>query len=141
MFQPMDRKRLFKQLAILVFFIFILNFLAGKFYWYSEIWWFDMPMHFMGGLWLGLSFIWLFSSKNISTKSIVSVMLCVLVVGVAWELFELYFVNHIAENPFNLLDTLSDLFFDLAGGSLALVYLCRNIMNSAPDTAHPVVEL
>lgn len=91
-----------------------------------------MPMHFMGGLWLGLSFIWLFSTKEVSAMSVISIILCILVVGVIWEVFELYFINHIAQNPFNLLDTLSDLFFDLAGGFFALVYLARKVIRIMP---------
>ncbi len=137
----MDRKKLFKDITFLILFIFVLNSLASKFYWYSSIWWFDMPMHFMGGLWVGLALIWLLSLKNLSFSSTLSVIVGVFVVGVLWEFFELYFINHIAEHPFNLLDTISDIFFDLSGGCLALVYFSKRTMTPAENAVHPVVEL
>jgi hypothetical protein len=125
----MDRKRLFKTLAYLIFAIFILNFLASKFYWYSSIWWFDMPMHFLGGFWLGLVYIWFFSRKDIlfspSFAFFGKIILGVLLVGIAWEIFEFYFINQVAQNSFDLLDTLSDLFFDLSGGLCAILYIWK----------------
>src|SRR3989344_6115892 len=54
----MDRKKFFKRIVYLIFFIFIVHFFANKFYWYSSIWYFDIIMHFLGGLWVGLFFIW-----------------------------------------------------------------------------------
>ena len=45
----MDRKRLFKIAAYLIATLFLLNYAATKLYWYSSIWWFDMPMHLLGG--------------------------------------------------------------------------------------------
>ena len=56
----MKRKTLFTFLSLVVVFIFFLNFVAGKLYWYSSIWWFDILMHFLGGFWLGLLFLWVF---------------------------------------------------------------------------------
>jgi hypothetical protein len=125
----MDRKTLFKRLAGLIFIIFILNFLAQKFYLYFSIWWFDMPMHFLGGLWLGFFFLWILSYKDTVLKldvlSVLKTLSGVLVLGIFWELFEFYFINHMAENPFNVLDTVSDIFFDIAGGLLGVFYYFR----------------
>jgi hypothetical protein len=128
----MDRKQLFKHLAILIFLIFILNSLANTFYWYSSIWYFDMPMHFLGGLWLGLCFIYIFSPKELSEELsfgyLSKIIFLVLLIGIFWEFFELYFINHIAQNPFNALDTVSDIFFDLAGGTFAILYCFKQIV-------------
>ncbi len=87
----------------------------------------------MGGLFLGLLFIYLFSSKDVAKTEVLKILFWVLLFGIFWEFFELYFVNHIADNPFNLLDTSSDIFFDLAGGCVALVYLSNKIMNPAQN--------
>ncbi len=137
----MRDKKLFKKLVNLIILIFILNFCAGKFYWYSAIWWSDMPMHFLGGIWLGLVFLWFFSDKqdmldpnssngfHLQFEFLVPILFGVLLVGVCWEVFEYYFVNYIAQNTFNVVDTASDLFFDLAGGLLAVVYYTRNLKN------------
>ena len=96
-----------------------------RFYWYSSIWYFDMPMHFLGGVWLGLSAIYLFPLKDYSLKSIFKIFFIVLLVGVGWELFEILVNKFTIQDPFNSLDTLSDICFDLAGGLFAILYFIR----------------
>lgn len=122
----MDRKRLFKTSAYLIVLLFLFNYIAVKLYWYNSIWYFDMFMHFLGGFWLGLIFLWLLSFKNssvqISWKLVYKVFLGVLLFGVLWEVFEIIFNNYIAGNPFIVLDTISDIFFDLTGGTFAVFY-------------------
>ncbi len=116
----MDRKKLLRRAAILVFFIFLLNSLASMFYWYSSIWWFDMPMHFLGGLWLGLIFIWFFKQTEINIKLIFKIILGVFLIGFLWEIFEIIVNNLTLKDTFNTLDTISDLCFDIAGGAFAI---------------------
>jgi hypothetical protein len=121
-----DRKRLFKILTHLVISIFLVNCVAVRLYWYYSIWYFDMPMHFFGGLWVGLALIWFLSYKNssleLSFKLICQIILGVLLIGFLWEVFEILVNNIIAQNQFNTLDTISDIFFDLAGGTFAVFY-------------------
>ncbi|MBP6060584.1 MAG: hypothetical protein KA515_01090 [Candidatus Pacebacteria bacterium] len=125
----MDAKKLFRELSYLVVGIFVLNFLANKFYWYYAIWYFDVLMHFSGGFWLGLVFGWFMLKIGkvfvLNFDLIWRVALWVLFIGILWELFEFYFINHVAQNPFDLIDTLSDLFFDLFGGTCATIYLWK----------------
>lgn len=123
----MDRKKLFVRLAVVVFFIFILNFIAHRFFWYYTIWYFDMMMHFFGGFFIGLLLLWIFLTKEISFKIILKIILGIFIVGIGWEIFEIIFKNIIAKDPFNLLDTISDIFFDLAGGTLAVIYFLKRI--------------
>lgn len=122
----MDRKRLFKILARLIVLIFILNYLGSKFHLYVSIWYFDMPMHFLGGLFIGLALIWLLSYKDLSLglslKLIFKILFYVLLFGVSWEIFEILVNNTFAKDLFNTLDTFSDIFFDLAGGTFAIFY-------------------
>ncbi|MES2023802.1 MAG: hypothetical protein V4439_03905 [Patescibacteria group bacterium] len=123
-----NKEKLLKIIAPLIFIIFGMNFVANKFYWYSSIWYFDMPMHFLGGAWLSFALIWLFPPKEMSFKYIFKVLLGVLLVGLGWEIFEIL-VNHFTiQNLFNVLDTSSDICFDLGGGSLALLYFFKKIM-------------
>ena len=124
----MDSKKLLKILAVLILLIFIVNFLASKFYWYSSIWYFDMIMHTLGGIWLGLAFLYIFPPENDSLKIVFKILALVFLVGVAWELYEILFYNIFAGNPFNTLDTISDVFFDLSGGSIAILYFFKRIM-------------
>lgn len=135
----MDRKKLIKALAILIFFVFVVNFLANKFYWYSSIWYFDMIMHFLGGSAVAFAYFWIFSmpifksedylqSGEPDARFILRTIIFVFFIGVAWEFFEYIFNNLIAQNNFNLLDTISDVFFDLAGGVFAVLYFYKKIM-------------
>lgn len=125
MYDSKDRKILLKRAVYLILLIFLLNSMANWFYWYSTIWYFDMIMHFLGGFWLGLSFFLFFGSPELSLKLVGKVVVWVLVIGIGWELFELLFYNQIAQNPFNMADTFSDIFFDLAGGLSATLYFLR----------------
>jgi hypothetical protein len=125
----MERQNLLKRLAYLILFIFVINFLANTFHWYFSIWYFDMPMHFLGGLLVGFLVLYLFFPRiSLSPSAIVKILLLVLVVGIGWEVFEVLVDNFIAQNPFNALDTFSDLFFDLSGGAFALLYFSKKIM-------------
>ncbi len=55
-------------------------------------------------------------------------MLFVLFIGVSWELYEVLVNGVLAKDVFNSLDTISDIFFDLAGGFLAVLYFLRKIV-------------
>ena len=124
----MDSKKLLTRITLLIFFIFLLNYLATEFHWYSSIWYFDIPMHFLGGFWLGLVAIYLFSLKDFSFKSILKIFFIVLLVGAGWEVFEILIDKFITQNSFNFLDTASDIFFDFAGGLFAIFYFFKSIM-------------
>jgi len=134
----MDRKKLVKILLSLIFLILVFHSLGNKLYWYSAIWYFDMIMHFLGGLWIALLGFYLFLSKNQSFRlssepkalagAIIKILLFVLLVGVGWEVFEISVNDVLARNPFNALDTFSDIFFDLSGGTLATLYFFKRIM-------------
>lgn len=127
-FNEMNRKKLGVRVVSLILFIFVLNLIAMKFYWYFSIWWFDMPMHLLGGLWLGLVFIWFLRLKDLSFSTIVKIILGVLLIGIAWEVFEIIVNKTIIQNPFNTLDTISDVCFDLAGAFISILYFAKRIM-------------
>ena len=119
----MDRRKLIKTLIYLIFLIFLVNFFANKFYWYSSIWYFDMIMHFLGGFWVGLAYFYIFLLQNMSSRLIFKILFSVLIIGVGWEVYEILVNDILAQNPFNYIDTVSDLFFDLFGGLCAILYL------------------
>ena len=129
----MDRKRLVKHLVFLMFFIFIVNLSAQQFHWYFSVWYFDMFMHFLGGFWVGLVFLWFFSRESTSLEPflqlIFKVIFAVLMVGILWEIFEISIDKIIIQNPFNALDTFSDIFFDLTGGLVAVLYFLKKWRN------------
>jgi hypothetical protein len=137
----MDRKKFLIKIVILMFLIFIADRVGTMFYWYYTIWWFDMLMHFLGGVWVGLFFLYVFYNKNKFLEQFLIILSCVLLIGVFYELFEVYVHNYIARDPFNILDTTSDIFFDLAGGVFALLYFLKKNRQTGESEIHPTVEL
>ncbi len=123
----MKTKDLFRMQAHFIIFLFLVNFLANKFHWYYSIWWFDIFMHFIGGVWLGVVFVWLCAFRKLpltlNFPFVLRLILSVLIVGVGWEVFEYYFINYMAQNNFDVVDTVSDLVLDISGGLLASTYL------------------
>ncbi len=124
-------KKLITRAAWVVMFIFFINYAAMTFFWYSTIWWFDMPMHFLGGFWLGLMALWAYllvrrKQPVLQWNSVFwTVFILTLCVGVAWELFEVGIDRFITLVSHNSLDTVSDIFFDLAGAFTAFFYAMR----------------
>lgn len=123
----MDPKRLLKQIVVLMIFMFVANQLATKFHWYYSIAWFDMMMHFLGGVWVAMFFLYVFKAPSTFARKFWVVISSVLVVGILWEVFE-FGMGSIAGDAFNVRDTLSDIFFDLAGGCVAIFAKLRHIM-------------
>lgn len=116
-------------LLVLILFIAIVNALAYKFSWYWRIPWFDMPMHFLGGLWVGSVALWLSVScrasfkKSGNLKIFIISLFSALVVGVLWEVFEFNVDTIISVSGQNdILDTMSDMTFDILGSIVAGVY-------------------
>ncbi len=132
----MDRKRLLKHGAYLMFFIFIVNSLALKFYWYSLVWYFDVIMHTLGGVWVGFFFFYVFSRKGEvpqGFKFIFKIILGVIVVGVLWEVYEYVVLNYIGGTPWDIVDSSSDIVFDTLGAILACLYFKQFIMWNNPN--------
>jgi len=123
----MDKKKLLKWIVCLMFLMFLANQVALKFYWYYSIWWFDILMHFSGGFWVGLFFLYVFYDKYSALKKFLFVISCVLLIGILWEFFE-FFMNLISTEVFSLSDTALDVFFDLFGGTFAIFYFSKRTM-------------
>lgn len=121
------RKKLIESIAV----VFVLNFLATYFNWYRLFWWFDMLMHFLGGLFVAWLVFYVFAriSKNNEIEYdillIKKVVLWSLVIGLGWEWFEWVTDILTGANNMHMLDSYSDIFFDLAGTFTAL-YIFNN---------------
>ncbi len=102
-----------------------------------------MIMHTLGGFWLGLAATYVFPPKNahVSVTSVVKILIWVFCVGMIWEFYEVIVNGAFAQNAFNGLDTTSDIFFDLTGSVLAILYYLKRIVFTQEDKVHPVVEL
>lgn len=118
------------RLALVVaVFVALMHGLATAFYLYSFYWWFDIPLHFLGGFCAALVSLYFYSNFHrrkagfMSSIRVLSVAIVgVIVVGMMWELFE-YFTD-ITFNTIGdyALDTVKDLGMDILGGYAAYVY-------------------
>lgn len=129
----MIRKPLFKQTFSLLFIIGFSDFFANSLYLYWTVWWFDMVMHFSAGVCVGMAAVmaWQhFFDNNISlSKSIKIALISAFIIGVLWEVFELYFqVTTLSDGINYITDTSSDVILDVCGGLIGSLY-AHKILN------------
>ncbi len=103
----------------------LINAIAVEWHLYHYIWWLDMPMHVISGMWVALMGLTLYYRgarpvlKTRSTEFVIAFALAtVLIVGLAWEVYEFAIGHMIANTVDGLRDTLSDLCDDFIGGLL-----------------------
>lgn len=114
----MPHKALFFLQALIIAVVGAIHVSATKYFLYWHYVWLDVPVHFLGGLWLGLLSAWLLSSRQLPV-SYVRVMLTVLIVSIGWEVFEIAAGVPIEKNF--VFDTSLDLVMDILGGTLGYV--------------------
>lgn len=110
--------------AVLIFFLLslstmaVVHYFALEFYLYWTYLWFDIPMHFLGGVTIALGVHTPLFRKYVPVPplSFVATCLFVLLVGVAWEVFEWY--AGLVDSVRYIEDTALDIVMDLAGGVL-----------------------
>ncbi|HEY4511413.1 MAG TPA: hypothetical protein VJH55_01085 [Candidatus Paceibacterota bacterium] len=119
------RKTLPPFIAALVVLIAVLHYAAIVFYLYWAYWWFDIMMHVLGGMAVGLLLYWfLYRSAIVSIPRLPSwgvVLVGTIVVGVGWEIFE--YVIHLTytNKESYVFDTSVDLLMDVVGAYGAYV--------------------
>lgn len=136
------RKKLSQYALLVVVLVFFANLLAYKFYWYNSIWWYDMFMHTMGGIFLavlaGIAFVKTYEGQ-IRQEIIVSTLLFVLTVGLGWELFEYAVQILLKPEPFvNISDSVSDLICDMTGGIIGTYFVLK--AKKRYNTTHGKIE-
>lgn len=125
----MISKPLFREVFYLLFVVAVLNLLAIKFYLYWTVSEFDSLVHFLGGAFVGMLFLWLYfysgifdpqkrDLKNFVVISILSVIL----VGVLWEVFELIIGATNVNDLEYYFDTALDIVMDILGSLLSCFY-------------------
>lgn len=123
-----SKKLYLYELLLVSILVSVLHFIALKFYLYWSTNWFDVLMHFLGGLVIGLIALYLIYSFSISREysekhgfiTIVHILSLVLVVGLMWELWELFMGFSLVLE--DLSDTILDLIMDTLGGLFAFLY-------------------
>lgn len=117
---------LYISFAVLVF-VGILNYIAGVFYLYWTLWWFDNIVHFLGGVSLGFfslylsSFVFFKDRVSFTRAAIISFVVAMIASG-AWELFEYIYDPSLFSEKY---DTLHDLIADAIGAILAFLLARR----------------
>lgn len=100
--------------------------------------WVDIPLHLVGGLWVGLFTLWLYYSDRTRfpekdrTRSFVFTIALVssMTVGAAWEIFE-YVVNLLTVGEFyDIMDMLGDLLNDAIGALSGAVFFMKRGYNN-----------
>ncbi len=109
-----------------VVFLYILALYKDLFFTY---WWFDIPMHFLGGFSVALASVYLIYIHNQTRMPtdrgiFFTAILSALLVGALWEIFE-----YVTKISFTIgdyrLDTIKDLFIDIYGAIVAYIYFKR----------------
>lgn len=127
------RQRLLFTLFLVTTLVAVLHSLALTFFFYWQLWWFDILMHFLGGMVVGLLSIAVCvvvqgDREPVFTRKTLlgAVFLGVVVVGIGWELFELRFGIYEATNY--RADTSLDLVMDVIGAFVVYAYIVRSRM-------------
>ncbi|OHA18170.1 MAG: hypothetical protein A2664_01730 [Candidatus Taylorbacteria bacterium RIFCSPHIGHO2_01_FULL_46_22b] len=110
------------SVALLVLLLNLVG-LRYELYWY--LWWYDIVLHFLGGLVLGLAATWFFGTVHhrfghIRTGLLISLILSfVLFGGIVWEWFEYISGITLISVAWYQLDVLMDVLMDMLGGMCA----------------------
>jgi len=100
-----------------------MNYVAtvANLYWTTS--WADAISHTLGGAMLGGVLILLLSTKIVKKVSLSQVLVFALIIGVLWEVFEMYTGMTFVNDAGYWLDTFGDIFFDMFGSCLAYIFL------------------
>jgi hypothetical protein len=97
------------------------------FYIYWSVWWFDIFMHFLGGIAAGLLALWLYSQGNRRGNEFWAALLGALIIGIAWEVYEYAAGVTYALDAYTF-DTATDLVMDLVGALVPVWYVRRGLI-------------
>src|SRR3989344_2449356 len=114
----------------------VMFFLAIRHDLFWHLWWYDIPMHFLGGVVLGGLGIWLAGELQMWRGNAgvdatgLTVVFFVMCIGGAWEIFE-----YSTGNTFNTigsypLDIVKDLVMDLTGALAIFLYFRRKSLSA-----------
>lgn len=123
-------RRILLRALVLMLVVAGLHFLALTFYFYWQLWWFDILMHFLGGVVVGLGALWALLGFSVRQGFIptpfqmfLAVIAAGLIVGLSWEIYELYF--RLFDAHYYAADTSLDVVMDLTGATVAYFYVRR----------------
>ncbi|HMR55599.1 MAG TPA: hypothetical protein PKD34_03350 [Candidatus Doudnabacteria bacterium] len=113
--------------------VLVLHIIADLTGLYYEIFWLDVPMHFLGGVAIAFSAYYFLTYADITSKQVAVKLLSLFLIlaltalsAVGWEIFE-YGMDRIFKTRMqpSVHDTMKDLAFGLLGGAIAGITLLR----------------
>ena len=125
----MLKSRLFKHAFVLLVVVAVLNLLAETLYLNWTLNGFDKILHLLSGTCVAMAVFLYFKFKpadRSKTKMILTTVLTVFLVGILWEIYELYFgITSLSDGIAYVTDTLSDMAMDIIGGFFGSLYSLR----------------
>jgi hypothetical protein len=129
------KQPLFIEVLSLTIVVAIIHWIASIYYFYYLVPNLDILMHFLGGLLIGLIILSLLFVRRLFGFAhthhgvvITTTLFGVLLIGLGWELFEVFF-DMTAITRIDLFDTLLDLVMDLIGGGVSLWWYYSMVWN------------
>ncbi|MEK7163477.1 MAG: hypothetical protein AAB775_02110 [Patescibacteria group bacterium] len=93
---------------------------------YDAVWWYDIPMHFLGGLWVFLFILWVthtgYDRFLLRRTPVRDVLILVLVTGILWEVLEIVLSFTRFSDPGYFFDMPKDLAMDTLGAVAGSVF-------------------
>jgi uncharacterized membrane protein YjdF len=106
----------------------VLHFIGSAKHFYFTYWWFDIMMHFLGGVIVFLLSSWFYArflKEDLSLRAFIFALVSVLAVGSAWEIYEnVIKLTYRAFGSYRF-DTIKDVLVDMAGAFIAFLVLNR----------------
>ncbi|MBI4156003.1 MAG: hypothetical protein HY507_02100 [Candidatus Zambryskibacteria bacterium] len=127
---------LFKRFFILLLLVDLFFQIGLIFYLDWTTWWFDVVMHFFSGVLVAFAVIlvWNYFRSILPVekrKIVLTAILCAFVVGVLWEIFELYSgLTSFADGIWYILDTIKDLTMNIIGSFFGTLYGLNLLKNN-----------
>jgi hypothetical protein len=123
--------RYFTPSVVVMLVVVSLHWLASfeGFYW--TVWWYDVMMHFLGGLWTLLFGLWVFGA-SVRTSRLITVrnmLIFALAVGLLWEVHEIILGFASFDHPEYWTDTPQDLVLDMLGAIFGVLIYKKSITN------------
>jgi len=107
----------------------LLDYLGQIFRLYWALWWFDLVMHFLGGLVVGLFLAWLYVfvlKKKPDGRLIWASVVGVIIIGSLWEIYEVFIGINVTHEPY-VWDTTIDIILDITGAIIGSKYIKNQI--------------
>lgn len=124
----MHQNKIFRAMFATLFVVGALNLVGVKLYLYWTVIWFDMIMHFLGGLFVALFFFSILSllkSRLEYTEKLVLGVIFTILVGLVWEYYELIIQVASLDDAAYWGDTGMDIVMDTLGALVGVLFVHR----------------